>query len=383
MFIFPQGIRDSPDGGPVGNEDDQNSSTSNYYTSSSFPSEHQRHYNSIAKLDKSFSISSSCQTDNTTYLSVESQTDLTMQTVEEALSTVDRLRQLNSKFEVNGIYEPEGAESVESVEEEFNKLSVNDLLSNNGDSEPKIYLNDNELLTNKDDEAFSAMTKHNELTDNENNEVLDEKDNGDKLNLNKNCVLSDYVNTEGTSDTNEIKLLPGRSYEDITAHDCEDNGRHEYNRLDIDHEKDDMSVGENSERDEESEDEDGPKSFRRRRRRISNGECHSPSAESENSGSSASTASKKERRKGISAEPVRVPTWTECRERYKLNQQLELEEEMHRKPVSESCDLLHNDERISSQSASSEHPGGYEDLSQAKGQEELESSDVSDSGSLF
>ena len=41
-----------------------------------------------------------------------------------------------------------------------------------------------------------------------------------------------------------------------------------------------------------------------------------------------STASKKARRIGISAEPVRLPTWTELRESIKLNQQIFLEEEM-------------------------------------------------------
>ena len=44
--------------------------------------------------------------------------------------------------------------------------------------------------------------------------------------------------------------------------------------------------------------------------------------------SAVSTASKRARRIGISAEPVRLPTWTELRESIKLNQQIFLEEEM-------------------------------------------------------
>eukprot|EP00794_Sanderia_malayensis_P012694 gene12694-13996_t len=49
-------------------------------------------------------------------------------------------------------------------------------------------------------------------------------------------------------------------------------------------------------------------------------------AESETS--TASTSSKRARRIGISAEPVRLPTWSELRESFKLNQQILLEEEI-------------------------------------------------------
>eukprot|EP00795_Rhopilema_esculentum_P005085 gene5085-202_t len=45
--------------------------------------------------------------------------------------------------------------------------------------------------------------------------------------------------------------------------------------------------------------------------------------------STASLGSKRARRIGVSAEPVRLPTWTELRESIKLNQQIFLEEEMN------------------------------------------------------
>ena len=50
--------------------------------------------------------------------------------------------------------------------------------------------------------------------------------------------------------------------------------------------------------------------------------------------SDLSTASRRGRRIGISAEPVRLPTWTELRESIKLNQQIFLEEEMTNEQIS-------------------------------------------------
>ena len=63
------------------------------------------------------------------------------------------------------------------------------------------------------------------------------------------------------------------------------------------------------------------------------------SAKSENSPAKSELsylASKRGRRIGVSAEPVRLPTWTELRESIKLNQQIYLEEEMTNEEVSET-----------------------------------------------
>ena len=73
-------------------------------------------------------------------------------------------------------------------------------------------------------------------------------------------------------------------------------------------------------------DEYGAESPVIRRKKLAKQKDESPTASEE---SNSTSSSKRGRRIGVSAEPVRLPTWTELRESFKLNQQILMEEEMN------------------------------------------------------
>ena len=262
------------------------------------------------------------------------QTEIHMVELEEAMHAFNMLKALQQRDNDGDSVEHEGHEVVESPLKDVVDIYIDvgryqhersSNLKEDVIEKRDCFLvekgessQDNDSLSGYNSSTFSGLVECEDTVD-KYAVISEDEDAFDKLSPGKPKELIDHGNIAGITDG--VKEPTGRSVRDSdTEYPASEEKFTKRRRLFT--RTDSVSTDESNTSDEMGDIliEDVPKK-------------PEPSPRSEHSAadselSDASISAKRGRRIGISAEPVRLPTWTELRESIKLNQQIFLEEEV-------------------------------------------------------